>query len=641
VVIVGVALVFVVATGPGTIVAELASAVTRVTLWAAVLWSCATLFGRATGSNLRGLAHLTWDGAAGLAVFIGLLVAVGQIPGMFRAGPLIGLVAVLFLASLGLSRFSGRIRPATAPNDTATVAWLILAGVAAVGLIWNRVPPVFFDSLAYHYAQPNLWLVEGRIAPETWSMTSWFPPGMSALYGLGLAVAGNAAANDTNLLLGLLLFGMTYDLARRLWSPSAGLLTLGWLLGLPLLIYALGIPGADLAHGTFGFGALACWLLAGDDDRKAWLRRGALLCGGALLTKYLGLLIPLVLITALLSLRFEARRSSSFAMAQREAAAFALPGLILVLPWLGANAAAVGNPVAPILSSQLEVTGLATEGAPRFRQDARGGLPRWSDLRQLYPRLIVGDEEESGIYPTPAWGSVPVVLLPLLLLGLSRDRWLRLLLAMFAVLLLFWFFTFRWERFLVAATALLAVALSGATRLAWRRGGPMRLLPALAGVIAVASFVGSILSVLTFTGGIDVALGRRSPQQFIEASLPVVALYREASATLDSSHHRVLVVGEMRHHFLDLPHAAPTGFNSHPLAEALRAQHDPARVSSTLRDAGFTHIIVDLGWVRHSAASYPSLELFRDRPELLINYLQSLGPPLAGSDGRVLLRIPQ
>jgi len=619
---------FVAATGPGAFVAELGGAVPRVALWAVVLWSCATLFGRATGSSLRGLAHLTWDGAAGLAVFIGLLVAVGQIPGMFRVGPLIGLVAVLFVAAAALSRSSRRVPSAAAPTDTATVAWLVLAGVAAVGFIWNRVPPVFFDSLAYHYAQPNLWLIEGRIAPEAWSLHSWFPPGMSALYGLGMAVGGDAAANDANLLMGLLLLGMVYGLAQRLWSPSAGLLALGWLLGLPLLIYALAIPGADLAHGTFGFGALACWILGAcpsnpcgrGDERKAWLRRAALLCG---------------------VLRVDARRSSSFAVALREAFAFALPGLILVLPWLGANAVAVGNPVAPILSSKLPVAGLAADGATRFRQDARGGLPGWSELRQLYPRLIIGDEEESGIYPTPAWGSAPVVLLPLVLLGLSRDRSLRVLLALFAVLLLVWFFTFRWERFLVAATALLAVALSGATLLAWRRGGPVRLLPALAGVIAVVSLAGSILAVLTFTGGVDVALGRRSPGQFIEASLPIVGLYRKARTTLDASHHRVLVVGEMRHHFLDLPHAAPTGFNTHPLAEALREHDDPARVSDELRRAGFTHVIVDLGWARHSAASYPSLALFRDRPELLTDYLQSLGPPLARGDGRALLRIPQ
>jgi hypothetical protein len=641
-VLIGVAVVFVAITGPGSFVVELTRAVARVVLWAAVLWSCATLFGRASGSSLRGLAHLTWDGAAGLAVFIGLLVGVGQVPGVFRPGPLIGLVVILLIVALGIARFTRRASPA-ALSSAPGVTWVVLACVAAVGLVWNRVPPVFFDSLAYHFAQPNLWLIEGRIAPEAWSLHSWFPPGMSALYGLGLAAGGNAAANDANLLLGLLLLGMTYDVARRLWTVPAGLLALGWLLGLPLLIHALAIPAADLAHGTFGFGALACWVvvLGRGGERAEWLRRAAYLCAGALLTKYLGVLIPLGLIVVLLLLRVGAARSGPYKIALREAFVFALPGLILVLPWLGANAVAVGNPVAPVLSSVLPVDGLAAGGAPLFRRDARGGLPRGHELLHLYPRLIAGDDEESRIYPTPAWGWVPVVLLPAVILGLPRDRTLRWLLALFVVLLLVWLLTFRWERFLVAATALLAVALAGATLVAWRRGGPLRLLPALAGVLAGISFARAILAVLAFTGGGSVAVGHLTPGEFIEGSLPVVGLYREAATTLDPARHRVLVVGEMRHHFLDLPHSAPTGFNTHPLVEALREPTDAVRASRALCAAGYTHLIVDLGWARRSAAGYPSLALFRDRPELLTGYLETLGPPLARRDGQALWRIPQ
>ena len=74
---------------------------------------------------------------------------------------------------------------------------------------------------------------------------------------------------------------------------------------------------------------------------------------------------------------------------------------------------------------------------------------------------------------------------------------------------------------------------------------------------------------------------------------------------------------------------------------------DQAAWSSKLHQLSFVaakrifHLIVDLGWARRSAAGYPSLALLHDHPELLTDYLQSLGPPLARRDGQALLRIPR
>ena len=55
----------------------------------------------------------------------------------------------------------------------------------------------------------------------------------------------------------------------------------------------------------------------------------------------------------------------------RAAARFCLPPLLLLLPWLAMNATTVGNPVAPILSSSIEVEGLAGGGELAFTRDLK------------------------------------------------------------------------------------------------------------------------------------------------------------------------------------------------------------------------------------------------------------------------------
>ncbi len=614
----------------------LAHMVLRVVLWASVLFSCARLARWATGSRLTGLAHLAWDGASGLVLFMALLVALGQIPGACRPELLGVAVLVLLFLALASSRLvvPRRALGTRSPRGPLpTITAVALACVGILGLVWNRVPSVFFDTLAYHIAQPNLWLVNGRIAPEPWSLHSWFPPGMSALYLLGLAIGGETAAHDANLLVGLLMLAMASDLAGRLWGGWARPLAAGCLLSLPITIHSLAIPAADLGHGAFAFGALGAWLLSRrDDDSASWRRRSCLLAAGAVLTKYLGILVPLALVT-LLQLR---ERPGGL----RRALSFAAPSLVLLLPWLLANQVAVGNPVAPLFADWIPTRGLAEGGRAAFLADARGGLPGWEDLRLLYPRLLAGDEESKGIYPTPAWGWLPVLLPAAGLVWARRDRALRVLFALLGSTLAIWFLTFRWERFLMGASGVLAVAIAGSMVLLWRRGGPARALPLLAGLLGVLSVTLASRSVLAFTGGGAVALGREEPRAFTEKSLPIVRLYHEANRRLDPSHDRVLILGETRHHGFDIPHAAPAVFNAHPLAEALASGIGPDEAGAALRRLGFTHLVVDPGWVTRSAARYPSLRIFHGRPQLLDQVLASLGPPLAAQGRLGLYRLP-
>jgi len=462
---------------------------------------------------------------------------------------------------------------------------------------------------------------------------------MSVLYGVGLAIGGERLASDANLLVGLLFLGLAWDLGRRRAGPIGGLAALAAVATFPITIHALGIPAADLGHGLFAGGSLGALVASRGEDEAGWRRRAAWLAAGAALTKYLGALVPLALGAAWLSIGRDAEeRASPVGRRLRSAAGFALPAVVLLAPWCIADAIVTGNPVAPIGGGLLPTRGLAEGGATVFQGDARGGMPSVADLVSLGPRLFGGAGEEGTFYPAPAWGLSPLVLLVALPLARRGGRSLDLLLGS-GVVFAVWFLSYRWERFLVAATFLLAVALGGAVASAWGRGGVFRLPALLAALVSAAATFGAIDRVGAFTGGGGVLLGRKEPAEFFERAFPYARVVRRASPPLDPRAARVLFVGEMRHFGLEVSRVAPTGFNVHPLVEVLASSPDPESAREALSRRGFTHLLVDPGWIERSGRAYPSLAPIAADPSRFAAFLRSLGEPVARERGVALYRI--
>jgi hypothetical protein len=585
---------------------------------------------------LQGLAHLAWDGLVGLPLLITAWLTIGFL--RFDR-PMIIVSSALFL---GFALVRSRLDPvARFPlRGTTRPAWAaigLLAFVALAGLTWNRVPVLFFDSLAYHFAQPELWLLERHIAPFEWSLHSWFPPGMSVLYGVGLALGGDAWANDANLMLGLALGLTTFDLARRCWDPRAGLVALIALFSVPQILFALTIPAADLAHGTFVAAALGALLLSHLHPDGAWQRRAAWIVGGALLTKYLGVLVPLALggVFAALSVS----RGMPFLRRGLAALRFCAIPFLLLLPWLLANVVAVGNPIAPILAAWLPVEGLASGGEAAFVRDARGGLPGLSDLRAATPRLFGG--AHSGIYPGPAWGWPFAAWIAAAALAAWFDPRVRQALGVAATLFAVWFITFRWERFLIPTTFFVCLGFAGAVWLTAKHARVWRLL-ALALVIAGLAYTPlTLTSIARYSGGIDVVLGREAPETFLKRSLPQHRLLTGPDLAWNPAADRLLFLGEMRHYRTPVRRVAPTGFNVHPFALELKQSVTVEQVHHGLRRRGFSHLLVDLDWIDRSAREYPSLRSLRESPETLQAYLASLGTPLVSDGRRALYSLPE
>jgi hypothetical protein len=608
-------------------------ALMRLLFWGAIYLAAARVGGWLTRSSRQGVAHLAWDGLAGLA----MVIAVWMTVGLFRFDRLTVVAVAVVLVGLALWRARGESRlrllgEAHVPRSTV-LACVVLALIVFIGLAWNRVPVLFFDSLAYHFAQPELWLIEGRIAPYEWSLHSWFPPGMSVLYGVGLALGGESWANDANLLIAVAFCLLAVDLGRRLFSPIAGLVALLALLSVPQVLFAAAIPAADLAHGTFVAATVAALLLEWREPEGGWLRCAGWLAAGAMLTKYLAIVMPLAVGGfLLLTLPGRQRRVG-------DAARFLLPSLLLLSPWMIQNWLVVGNPIAPLLQSLLPIEGLETGGDAAFRRDARGGLPQWSDLAALKPRLI--GPAEGGIYPGPAWGLAVLSWIVTACVVSFCSKRVRLLTVTSLLLFATWFFTFRWERFLISTTLFICVAFAGSFWLAWKRGAVWRL-AALALLFAgLTQLPTTISGIVRYSGAQELFIGRESAEQFVSRSWPQQRLVNHDGMQWDVDKDRILLVGEMRHFRLPVRRTAPTGFNRHPLVEQMQQGGSMGEVNAALRAAGFSHLLIDLDWVTRSAEQYPSLRWLGDHPDEWAGYLQSLGQPLVAEGRRAIFELPQ
>jgi hypothetical protein len=408
-------------------------------------------------------------------------------------------------------------------------------------------------------------------------------------------------------------------------------------LSVPQILFALGIPAADLAHGTFVAATLGALLLSRLDPDGGWTRRAAWIAAGALLTKLTGILVPLL--AGALFVAMNSSRETPLARRCVAAARFCAPPLLLLLPWLVANTVAVGNPVAPMFAPWFPVDGLASGGELAFTRDARGGLPGFTDVRALVPRLF--GSANSGIYPGPAWGWPLTAWIAAAALAAVFDRRVRDALGVAAALFAIWFVTFRWERFLIATTFFICLAFAGAVWLTVRHARVWRLLAAAVLIAGLAYTPVSLASVARFSGGTNVFLGREDPNDFLQRSWPQQRLVEDAAIAWNPTTDRLLLVGEMRHYRIPVRRVAPTGFNVHPFAVELERSLAAEPIHRALRRRGFTHLLFDFDWIDRSARDYPSLRALVASPEKLHAYLDSLGPPLATDGRRSLFRIPE
>ncbi|MCX6381260.1 MAG: hypothetical protein NT023_17600 [Armatimonadetes bacterium] len=212
---------------------------------------------------------------------------------------------------------------------------ILAAFLAPTGMQW--------DAVAYHLADPKVFLQQGRITSLPTEHHSNFPFTMEMLFLTGLLYADFPLANLFHFLTEILVFAAILGFARRYLTSLAGWIGVLLFATTPVVFWEAGAAYIDIGLGLYialgAFAAISLILETAPQKRQSWTILAGIMIGFALGVKYLALL-PLLFIGGLLILK---------RIPLKQVALFATLAGAIASPWYAKNWVVMKNPVYPYL----------------------------------------------------------------------------------------------------------------------------------------------------------------------------------------------------------------------------------------------------------------------------------------------------
>jgi 4-amino-4-deoxy-L-arabinose transferase-like glycosyltransferase len=274
---------------------------------------------------------------------LGLLTLALGLAGWLGRPLFLALTALLtVVTALPTARFLHRAPPVARPGLPVTL-FLVVSVLLSLSLA--LLPPTSWDGLFYHLTGPRLAIEAGSLSLPVEVPHFSFPALMEVLFTYAMLVRGEVAAVLLHALFGLMLAGLVFLMARRLFGLEQGWTAVLFLLAAPMVLTLSGWAYNDLALAFYAVSALYAllrWRPQSGDWR--WLALSALLAGLAMSLKYTSFVAPLVLVGLILWWQRGRPR-----LALRSLLLFGGLALLVAMPWYLRNILVTGNPVHPFL----------------------------------------------------------------------------------------------------------------------------------------------------------------------------------------------------------------------------------------------------------------------------------------------------
>ncbi|CEK14089.1 hypothetical protein [Chthonomonas calidirosea] len=378
------------------------------------------------------------------------------------------------LQSGELRRWLTTWRPVRTNNfsvDTIVIRFCLLSlgfiAIASAVLAMRPPSAMEWDVLAYHLADPKVFIANHRVAPLPTDHHSNFPMLMEMLYVIGLLFGGSTLANYFHwMTLLLLVLGIIAACSRHYEAP-VGFIAALILATTPLIVWEATTAYVDIAGACYS--TLAVLVLLPVLDNRLFAPRSCFQCcllagilmGFNLGIKYLGL-IPFGLLGGLLLMR---------KALLRYALLYFIAALLVGSPWYIKNAILLHNPVYPFyfrLFPHSLYWSLAREKAYNSEQN-RFGFPHallrdphealinlllapWQLLVSV-PRYFNGGEYNFGAL---IGGLYQAFCFPLLLVR-RLPHTVKIVLLLGICQLVIWFFLAQIGRYLIQMMPLFAI----------------------------------------------------------------------------------------------------------------------------------------------------------------------------------------
>lgn len=567
----------------------------------------------ATGSGRALAARLgISDASESQKTLIGATLGLGMLAlGGFALGAL-GLfkswAASALLGALWLAGYS-QLRPAfesLAPDQSLLRERPLAAAAVALPLLlalWMcLVPPHHYDSLVYHMALPEQYVLQGRLYAPQGTIYTHFPQNGEMLFTLALLVGGGDLLAPMFVWLSTVLaIWWLFALGRREAPMNAVALaafmvaTHTAVLLTASTVYVEPIVMLWTTAAVFSFER---WRQLSEDGggTRGWLVLSAIFVGFALGTKYYaGIAAAALGLRLLWRLRREEGRAEAF----KDLVLFVAIVTALFAPWLIKNWICVRNPVFPFLYRWFENTGTgwnAELASGYFRilteYGHAGGF--WRALITL-PILLLRNPLRFGggmdVLGDLGW-DLTLWLLPLGIWAARRNAFLRGLLVFCGLYAAAWFSTGVVLRFLTVLIPIFALlGACGLVRLREELGGWGRAATTAAVAVMTAAHLFLFLYCHSIFGSDAVALGLEDREVFLSRRLdyyPCAAWVRANTERND----KILVVGEQRTYGLGRERVPTTVHMPNLYIRRANEAASPADLVARLREDGFTHLMI-------------------------------------------------
>lgn len=468
-----------------------------------------------------------------------------------------------------------------------------------------------YDSLVYHLAAPQRYLMENRIVELPYDHHTYFPFVTEMLFALGLHWKGPVLAKLFHWLMLPLCCMTLFAIASRHFSRRAGLVAAALFATIPLVQIEATTAYVDLALCAFVLLAFMCfanWLETRDGY---WLLWSGVFCGFTLGVKYTGALYFLwLLIWAIGVLIATKNARDTFANLRRPLAAFVGISILLGGGWYIRNIFWTGNPVFPFAYEIFGGEGWTLQMAKDYSRDqSMFGFGRrildfllapfrlaWAPLNFGQPFWpFLNSQIQNG--KTGAFEVLPQITQsfigpPLLAFGLPlifmrrKPQLIGFFLWTFSAFWVFWFLTSQQIRYLLPTLALLCLCCGWGVLRLIERGALMKWTCALA-LAAWFIFVPAH-TLHRMRDVLPVVMGNAQPEQYLMRTFSAYDAQGWASQNTPSK-AVFAIYGEPRNFYLkrkyfwaDDPHNNLIDYS------AIRTGED---LANALREQGATHVL--------------------------------------------------
>ncbi len=620
------------------------------TAWAAAASGRALLGLLGFRAEMPRLERTLFGFALGLGLLAALMLALGLAGGLVRPLGLVPLALLLALGAREQGAMALELRGWVKTIRVSGWGWALAALFSAFGLISFLgcfAPPTAgleWDSVAYHLADPKMYLQVHRIVYIPWEDHSnfAFTAEMWYLYSLllGGVDGGVPLAKLFHFACGAGTCLAVYTLGARLFTPSIGKVSTLLFASTPVVFWEAGTAYVDLATAFFTTLTLLAlgWGMTSNDAR--WQRLGAVLMGLTLSTKATALGTLGVLALGVLLWHWRGLKETPL-VAVKSAVLWGLLALAVGSPWLLKSALLTGNPVYPFFYGIFGGRGWSQSAADYYTNWNAGfgmghslsdiALVPWNLTMFLLPGHITTYPKPFNDAPLTPLGALNPLLLGALFFpafGRGASAAARVLAAFALSSVLLWAGTMQYARYLVPVLPVFCL-LAGSVLVqvySQRLKAGYALATLGAGSLVFSLYLGVSLA----SQQAPVVFGLQSRADYITHGFGAYPAMQFINTELPAS-SKIVMYGNPLGFYCDKPylwgepiHGTTIPYDTFRSAEDLRAY---------LHKMGVTHISV-------SQSGFPLTPGLSGYPAWVYQLTAGTGPPLFFAHGTGVWAVP-